>query len=228
MEPSKLIGFVVDADAVKRSRCAEAARGDGAFKKILTLASPRDFQARIEEGQVCDVLFLGQSLSSDMIIEIIAAAKKTNEDIACIAVVGSADQQVGSVAAQVVGGVDGFLCEPFSVDGVLLVARIALRLKAQNQEKRVKVAIALMIEDVLSNLDLASVALYQSKSPASIMKQFKEVSNSLKSLNEESTKFYFETLIERTEEYVVPAERKIPKGPRSIRKDRNAARWDKK
>lgn len=224
----ELLGIVIETDSEKRSRCAEAARANNAFKKISAIAHPREFESRIGEGQVFDVVFIGCSVRPGIVNEVIRVAKNHSEDCACILVSSGHEQDLVLLAPTILGGIDGFLYEPFSVDGLAQVAEVAQELKRVNQERRIKGSIRLLMPDIFNNIDDVAAGRAAGRPTPNSLGTLLKSRETIEQLGPDALSFYFHELIERAMERMAPIASTAAKGALSKRKDRNSARWDDK
>jgi DNA-binding NarL/FixJ family response regulator len=224
----ELSGIVIEADSERRSRCSQAARANNSFRKISTIAHPREFESRISEGHVFDVVFIGCSVRPEIVGEVVRAAKRHSEDCACILVASGHEQDAVSLASTMLGGVDGFLCEPFSVDGLAQVAQVAQELKRVNQAQRIKASIRLIVAEMLDSIDDMSAGKAAGRPTPNSSGTLSKLSETVQQLGPDVLPFYHEEIIDRSMERMVPIAPTVTKAPLSKRKDRNAARWGDK
>jgi hypothetical protein len=223
----ELSALVIEADSEKRSRCSQAARANNSFKKISAIAHPREFEARVAEGQVFDVVFIGCSIRQELVGEVVRVAKGHSEDCACILVANGHEQDASSLASTMIGGIDGFLYEPFSVDGLAQVAQVAQELKRVNRERRIKASIKLIVAEMLNSLDDMSAGKAAGRPTPNSSGALIRMAETVQQLGPDALPFYYDELVDRSMERMVPMAPTSSKVSPSKRKDRNAARWDK-
>ncbi len=226
-----MIAAVVDPDAAKRTRCIDAARGSGFFKRTIGMVTVQDLLCRCENKEFFDVVFLGNSLAATTISDTVNKLKSLNEDTACIVALGTQENGAEAIATGMLGGVDGFLSEPFSVDMLADIARIAMQLKRQNEDKRNRLAVTLLVKEASKYLDAASVSLFKGLAPGLSLRKLRGVSSKLESLSPEAKDLYYELLEEIFRECSVPLEQSLPSEPNPVsnkRGVRHAARWEER
>lgn len=223
----ELSGLIIEADLEKRSRCTQAARVNNIFRKIQAIAHPRDFEARVGEGQAFDVIFIGGGISSETIIDLVRIAKERSEDCACIRISSGHEQDATALASTMVCGIDGFLYEPFSVDGLAQVAEVAQELKRVNQERRIKATIKLIVVEILNTVDDVSVGRSAGRPTPNSSATLARLSDAISRLGPEALPFYYEELIEKSADRIVPLVPVTAAPSGSRRKDRKIARWER-
>jgi len=223
----ELSGLVIEADSEKRSRLSQAARANNCFKKISAVAQPRDFEARVGEGHVFDLVFIGCSVRPENIDEVIRVSKEHSEDCACILLANGHEQDAISLASTMISGIDGFLYEPFSVEGLVQVAEVARELKRVNQERRIKATVELLVVDLLNSLDDVFIGRVAGRPTPNSSGMLVKLSETLQQLGPEALPVYFEELIEKSADRMVPLTPTVVKPLGIKRKDRNAARWER-
>lgn len=226
-----MIAAVVDSDAAKRTRCIDAARGSGFFKRTIGMLAVQDLLCRYENGEFFDVVFLGSALPPKTITDTVNKLKSLHEDTACIVALGARDGGADSIATGMLGGIDGFLSEPFSVELLSDIARIALQLKKQNEENRTRLAVTILINEASKYLDAASVSLFKGLAPGHSLRKLRGVSSKLENLSPAAKDLYYEVLEEIFSQCQVPLERRMPSEPSSAptkRGVRHAARWEER
>lgn len=224
----ELSGLVIEADSERRSRCSQAARENVAFKKVNAIANPRELEARINQGHVYDVVFIGCSVRLELINDVVRVAKGHSEDCTCILVAASQYQDAVTLASSIMGGVDGFLYEPFSVDGLNQVARIAQELKRVNHERRMKASIKLIVGEMLDLVDEMSFGKSSGREKTKSSGALDRLIAMLKESGPEALSFYYEELTDRSIDRLVPIAPAVARGPALKRKSRNAATWGDK
>jgi DNA-binding NtrC family response regulator len=199
-----LSGLVIEAESERRARCSQAARENNSFKRISAISNPREFSVRISQGQVYDVVFIGCSVRVEHINDVVRVAKAHSEDCTCILVAGAHQQDALTLASTIMGGVDGFLYEPFSVDGLNQVAKIAQELKRVNNERRIKASIQLIIGEMLDTVDDLSFGKLAARRNSDSSGILGKLISTIQQFGNDSMPFYYEELVERSSERRVP------------------------
>jgi len=224
----ELTGLVIEADSERRSRCSQAARENVAFKKVNAISNPREFDTRVSQGHIYDVVFIGASFRLELINDVVRVAKAHSEDCTCILVAGAQQQDALSLASSIMGGVDGFLYEPFSVDGLNQVARIAQELKRVYHERRMKASVKLIVGEMLDTVDDLSFGKMVGRNKSNPSGVMGKLLVAIKELGPEALSIYYDELIERSIDRMVPIAPAVVRAPIMKRKHRNAASWDDK
>jgi hypothetical protein len=176
---------------------------------------------------VFDVVFIGGSVPRDTVNEVVRVAKGHSEDCACVLIENGHEQDAISLAATMVDGIDGFLYEPFSVEGLAQVSEVARELKRVNQERRIKATVKLVVVEMLDSVDDISIGRANGRPTPNSSATLARLHDTLARLGPDALPLYFEELIEKSAERMVPMGTVAVKASGSKRKDRNAARWER-
>lgn len=204
----RIVALLVDSDLQGRSKLKEAAMADYHFKKVTPLNTLDDALNFINDGQVCDVCFIKSVYEQDEIDAFMEDAKKTTigQECAYIMVLNAQGQTEGNASQNLMGGMHGFLMEPFSVDSMTEISRIAARVKKEAQEARVMAAVKITLSGVAEQIDKAYVAKkldVPRKPGASILKQ-STMDELRRAQNLPNRDIYVNSLIEVFENAKVP------------------------
>ncbi len=155
-DTSKFDVLVIDSDISARMRLKQAAVSVHHFGAVEFSNNPDEAVRRIEGGgRRLDVVFISYRFDQAQAATFIRKAKETQttQDAAFVLVLKPSDQDSSKVAANVMVGADGFLMEPFSVDGLVEITRLAARIRKERSEAREKAAINFIVKDIMEHLD---------------------------------------------------------------------------
>jgi response regulator of citrate/malate metabolism len=231
VETGDLSASIIEPDPQRRRRCADAARANMAFKRVISLSNIREFQARIDEGENFDLVFIGGAIRPEQVQEIIKVAKHSHEDCVTVLVLGAGDQHTSQIAKTMIQGIDGFLCEPFSVDALSKVTDTAYEVRRVNQEKRLVASLRILVNDLLDALDERALLHSLDRPTLIVTRRLQELSASIQGVQRTHPTLldrYYEILIELSDERKAPVAQHDNKLPSKKRKDRQAARWGEK
>jgi DNA-binding NtrC family response regulator len=218
--------LIVDSDQGRRMRLKDASRNESSFHRVVALRSLPEAEEKLSELESVGVVFLSHDLESEKVKGFMEYVRlgKGSEDAAFISVLPHEEQQRTSVAIQSMLGIDGFLCEPFSVDTVREIAEIALQVRKEKQEKRLRAAYTLILRDVVNHVDAIAMATSQGNSSALSQRLLRESLAPFASLEQADRDRYYEILIETFGEALPTI---MPKKSRE-RSGRYRASWDER
>lgn len=187
--------LLVESDSAHRAKLKQAALAVTAFKKAYSGSSITEALRMLGAEDKIDVVFIAIRFGKAEIGSFIKMAKETRwgEDCAYIVVFQAAAQNDSIFAEIMLEGADSILCEPYSVDRLQEIAELANKIKQENMVKRRKAAIALLIGNLVKQLD--ALSLYASKG-FNIKRAKKQFAESCKSLAQFSDKDAFELYLE--------------------------------
>jgi hypothetical protein len=128
------------------------------FGEVFQVTTLGEGASKIEQEKHWDVVFISNKFSDEDLTSFINRAKesKGGQDAAFIRVLKSKDQQNTTIASGMLLGIDGFLFEPYSVDQLVDITTLAAKIKQERSGTRQKLAISLILSDVMKQLDLVS------------------------------------------------------------------------
>ncbi len=191
--------LIVDPDMPGRMRLKQATAPISEFGMVTPVGNINEASAFLNGERLTDVVFLSARLPQEQISPFIQAAKATKggQDAAYVIVrKNQGDGGNTSVAEIMMIGGDGMLCEPYSVDSLLEITLLSARVRKERASEREKVAIGLMVKDLVGQLDLVCCLKANNCEPGLSIRKLKEVSAMIQGLSDESRKVYFEVMQE--------------------------------
>ncbi len=206
---SKYNILVVDSDLERRMRLKAASVSAGCFEDVQLCKDARSAIEKLRYDIDRVIVFIGKLDPNTGAAEFIQEARITTgaRDSAFIQILDSnTGSKVTNLAASVLDGVDSVLQEPFSVDALLEVTRLASVVYGHRRQSREEGALLQLIKSMLKLLDKVSVAKKLEDGAGSAMRDLREASNSIRNISTNLIPFYINNLIELTEASSVPAE----------------------
>ena len=200
--------LVIDSDLNARTRM-KSLLGMVVDPKGLGFAnSTRAALAKLETGGSWNCVFLASDIGEGNIHEFIDKALMLPAAMNCyfMLIVKSQHQDSTFVAAQFVKGVNGFLFEPYSVDGLTELLDSAVNSQALSDENRARSSISFLVKDVIHSIDRVAYNEALGRSSAIPMKDFRVTSNTLAELGANDLDEYFSILLQRFGSTGPPAE----------------------
>jgi hypothetical protein len=203
----KFNALVVDSDIQSRMRLKGAASSVSSFKSVQLLNDLKQAQNILTCGdESIDVIFLSSRCDRSDIRAFIAEAKKSQigQDAAYVLLLGTSEQAHANLATNVLDGFDGFLIEPYSVDGLMEITHLASRVKGERSLVREKVAIKLLVREIIGQIDVIA-QLKSGGAGASIsINSLRETCSVLQKLEQHAHAIFHESAIEQLIDAPVP------------------------
>lgn len=207
MDISKLEAIAIDNDIQARMRLKQATMSVPLFGKVVMCGTIYEGFAKMESTDLdIGVVFFSSKFPQDERADFVKRAKdlKSGRDSAYVVVMDTGNQNAAKIASSVMQGADGFLLEPFSVEQLVEITRLATRVKRERTFKREKIALSLMIREAMAQLDMVAFMRGVGVEPSTAMRKLKELTDSLPSLSPELKRVYLELLVEEFQNAPIP------------------------
>ena len=193
--------MIIDPDPTSRGYLWQATLAEVSFHKVKAFSKPDTAVAHLAQGAKFDVMLITSGFGRDDIINFIREAKQTEggKEAAYIWVLKTVHQTTDNIAFGLIDGTDGFLLEPFSVDSLQQVAAIAARVRKEYDRQRKKVALTLVVKEIMNALDEYALARVTKKGIAAATHEFKKASEVLRKLEQDDLEIYHEVACEMFE-----------------------------
>ena len=164
------------------------------FGAVSPLGSFNEASAQLNSDRITDVIFISSRFPQEQLSPFISAAKATKggQDAAYVIVTKSAGDGARAIAEIMMIGGDGMLCEPYSVDTLLEITLLSARVKKERSEQREKVAIGIIVKDIIAQLDLVACLRASGCEPGLSIKKLKDLSAMVHGMSPESQRLYIE------------------------------------
>ncbi len=190
--------IIVDSDLERRMRLRQATAMVQYFGEVTAVSELREAISKLQGDRVCDVIFMTSHFPQEEIDAFVKEAKQTKhgQDTAYVLLVGVDKQDSADLAKNIMGGLDGFLLEPYSVDSLVDITRLAAKIKGDRRVAREKAALNLLISKIITQLDVVAYAKRLGSEGGHSVKQLKELGEQIQRLTGESLSMYHELAIE--------------------------------
>lgn len=204
--PYKYDAVVVDPDLPSRMRLKQATTAVPAFGSVQLTGSLDEALGRITSCNHCDVVFVSHRFEKEDLNSFIKKAKETKQgqDAAYVMVLQSKEGSSAKVAESVLGGADGMLFEPYSVDYLYEITNLAARVKKERSDAREKAAIGVLIQDIIQQIDQIAYLRSCNMETGRAFKKLKETCGVLTSLSPGSGEAYYQMAVEAFENAQIP------------------------
>ena len=205
--------LIVDPDLESRSRLKSACHheqqsGERSFLGVYATSQLNLALNWIQEGREIDVVFISHRFTKEETTEFINRSKETTigEDCAYISVLKPIEQEAAKVAVEIMSGSDGFLCEPFSVNDISVIVKIAEKVKRENAINRLRAASDLILNSVIEEIDTRALELKVRGATSRYTKQIRDAFRIFKNLDEVEREAFYTVMIERFSQVPPPVE----------------------
>jgi len=205
----KYQAMIVDSDINSRMKLKQATGQVPLFADIAHETSLEETLDTLQSGNLhCDVVFISHRFDQGDVKRFIEQAKeiKNGQDAAYILVMDKKPGSNAEVAEYLTNGFDGFLFEPYSVDSLTEITRLAAKVRTERTAAREKVAITLLVTDLISQLDLVAFLKSSGYSVSKSQEKLKDLEEKLHALNPEAFQVYYDIATKMFSE--LPAPRK--------------------
>ncbi len=206
MAQEKFTAWVVDNDMAARMRLKQATSSVPTFGNVKLLNTLDETARSLESSGHVDVIFIARRFSQEEITRSVAKCKSTpgGRDSAYVIVLRTEDQDSNTVAQNVLLGADGFLLEPYSVDNLVEITRLAARVKQERSVEREQAAIRFLIQDVIKQVDRVAYIKACGFDVGRNLKKLKDMCAVFDDLLGDSKDLYYENAIKLFSEAPVP------------------------
>ncbi|NLF26060.1 MAG: hypothetical protein GX589_10450, partial [Deltaproteobacteria bacterium] len=151
----------------------------------------------LESSAHIDVVFISNRFAQTEVLNFINRAKEKpgGQDSAYVIVLSTDSQQSNTVAQNVLGGADGFLLEPYSVDSLVEITVLAERVKRERSQQREAAALNFLVQDVLQQIDRVAYLKSCGFDAGRSLKTLREMCSVFQSLEYESRELYLEIAV---------------------------------
>lgn len=196
--------LAIDPDTGTRQRLKQAAIAVYNFHDVQLVPDLRNAVSRLG-ARPFDVVFISEKFGTSEITQFINAAKQSGgDDAAYVLVLGATDQQSAAETTCVMVGAHAVLTEPYSVDSLVEITKIAAKIKKENHMVRQKQALALLVKDLTLQVDRLSYLKACECDPGRALKQFKDLCAIPRSFEAESLESYFDVMVDEFEKVPIP------------------------
>ena len=188
--------LIIDPDMPGRMRLKQATTPIAEFGLVTPMGNISEANAFLNGEKVTDVVFLSARLPQEQLSPFIQAAKqsKGGQDAAYVIVTKNAGDGARSIAEIMMLGGDGMLCEPYSVDSLLEITLLSAKVRKERAGEREKVAIGIMIKDLITQLDLVCCLKANNCELGLSIRKLKESAAMIAGLPPESQSIYLDVM----------------------------------
>lgn len=197
--------LIADPDSGNRVRLKQACGAVPTFGKVLHAPSLVDALRAVNDGLVKDVVFVSKAFGQEAIASFIKDSKALpkGQDAAYILMLSENDAS-SSVAQSVIGGADGLLFAPYSVDQLVEITSLAARVRKDRGQAREAAAFRFLLADMMKQIDVVAYAKSCGYEPGATYGAFKQACSVLKALSPQSLEIYHRVAVDAFEAAPLP------------------------
>lgn len=186
--------LIVDPDIEARMRLKQATSVTPLFSSVHQFSNLRDALSSVRESEHCDITFISKRLSGEDIQAFIQEARKTRAGglSAYVLLLDERHRESTAIASMMVHGLDGFLFEPYSVEHLTDITELATRVHTEQLQARTKVAVKLLLNNIIEQLDMLSSLKSVGIASTRGMNELKRLISSVRALGPEAEAVYLE------------------------------------
>lgn len=198
--------LVVDPDARTRMLLKHATSSVITFGLVNLYQNLFSALEKLDGDERCDVIFVSYKFQQDEIRDFIQRAKEhpQGQDAAYILVAKPEEQDSTTVADKVMMGTDGFLFEPYSVDSLIEITKLASRVRKERSGSRQIAALEFVINEFMNHLNLIAYSKSMGIDVGRALRKLREMSQFLYALDDESRQIYYQLIIDTLVNTSVP------------------------
>ena len=186
-------GIIFDPDLNSRTRLKSATIPVSYFDTVYHCGTERETLTWIDRQDQIDIIFISERIDPDTIERFIDKVKDSAKGIECIFILVKVSPSGGLPVSEALSrGIDGILCEPFSVDNLTEVVELAERIGHEREEVRAKISMTLLVTDMVNQIDAAAYLVRNGCNPRALFKSLKNLSDRACEIPDERLEVYFD------------------------------------
>ncbi|MCO6431783.1 MAG: hypothetical protein J5J00_13070 [Deltaproteobacteria bacterium] len=189
--------LVIEPDMSARIRIKTATTAVPTFGKVVQVNNIDEGREKIKSERL-DVIFVSCIFSQEETAKFIQETKSTvnGQDAAFVLVLKTQEKEASSVAQNVLVGADGLLFEPYSVDSLVEITRLAAQVKKERAQTREMAAIKVILNDIMEQLNLVAYLKKMKIETGRHAKKLKEMTHIFDSFDETKKAIYKELVLD--------------------------------
>jgi len=199
MEEEQLKLLLVDKDIDSRMRLRHAVSTVQDFGDAIQVNNLEDARHRLDsEITNFDVVFLSYEFPREQLSKLIDDGKKLKggSDAAYVMLFAGNEDRNKCIAEGLLAGTDGFLFEPFSIEQLVEVTKLAAKIKLQRAAARQMLALDFIIKDFVRLIDVYSRLTMMGCDVTKARARVQRMSDRVKSFEPEVQQAFLQSLIE--------------------------------
>ncbi len=199
MEEEQLTLLLVDNDIDSRMRLRHAVSTVQAFGEAVQVNNLEDARQRLDsEITKYDVVFLSYEFPRDQLSKLVTQGKNLHggSDAAYVMLFAGNEDRNKCIAEGLLAGTDGFLFEPFSIEDLVDVTKLAAKVKLQRAAARQMMALDFIVKDFVRLIDVYSRLTMMGCDVTKARARVQRMSDTVKSFEPEVQQAFLQSLVE--------------------------------
>lgn len=198
MAIEKFNTLAIDPELDNRIRIKQVTSNVHVFGAFFQASSLDEGMAKLNGADRIDTIFVSERFSGDEILPFVKAAKnsKWGSESTFILLVQDKEKLKTCLAQNMVAGIDGFLCEPYSVESLTEIAQLATRLKKERSDAKEIAAIKFLMQQISEQISIIAQLKTMNLSAMRETRKLLEMSEIFKSLDEEKKQRYLNVAVD--------------------------------
>jgi DNA-binding NarL/FixJ family response regulator len=198
--------IIIDPELPSRMKLKSAATS---AQNVGTVHAVNGYEAAapyLTDSEEVDVVFVSGAYEKHVLTEIIEVGKKTpqGQDAAFVVVLKNQTDSSSEVGSYMILGADGILSEPYSVDQLDRITKLSVKIRAERAEERQRIALTLMINDVIQQIDLLACLKASQCELGTSIRAFREMCGPLHALTDAQLEIYLSLAVEEFSKAPLP------------------------
>ncbi|MCC6933705.1 MAG: hypothetical protein IT292_10720 [Deltaproteobacteria bacterium] len=212
--------LIIDADLESRTKLKQAAREINCYGKISSVSYFSEAMEFLHTKRECDLIFISNAIAQSEIVTFMQQARETDKGSSSsyILVMKAGKRESTDIAKSMVAGFNSMLLEPYSVDSMVEISKLARKIKVEAYERRARAASELVIPTLIKEVDRLA-ALHSIGHPTNVSAGAKKALALITSMGNEALSGYYEAMINKFGQVSPPAVTHY-EGPSKRLKDR--------
>jgi DNA-binding NarL/FixJ family response regulator len=198
--------LIIDPDPESRMRLKLATANCTDFRQVKLANSLYGALQDLKERLSCNIIYISQAFEPRQSADFVRQARetKTGQYCAYIMIVDGRRQTRTAISSNISQGMDGFLFQPFSVDGLRETTQIAAKVCCKSQSQRNGASKHLLLESIVPSVEKLTDLFLEGKKLDFVKADLKAITRALSDSCSENTEGYYQALIDLFEKAEAP------------------------
>jgi hypothetical protein len=198
--------LVIEPNIERRNRMWTACQAIPNFSKIEQVRELVDGLQLLKGRRKIDIVFISPQFELELSTAFLKAAKATKQGRICayVSILDGGNVDVSTAATSTAAGTDAFLAEPFSVDSLLEIARLAAETIKRYREELEEAAMKTLVAELMTHLDILVQYRAIGKPNSLQMKKLVKLTGIISKFEQDKQQLYFRTCLEMFPEARTP------------------------
>ena len=198
--------LVIDTELDNRIKIKQITCSVSVFGSFAQAASLNEGMNKLNGDERIDTIFISEVHEDEELKNFIEAAKKTKwgDEATFILVIKDKEKLKTHMARCMMAGIDGFLCQPYSVESLTEIATLASRLRKERSEAKEVITIKFLMHQISEQISLIAQMKANNLPTAREGRKLVELCDIFKSLDDSKKQKYLMVAIDVFEAAPLP------------------------